>query len=342
MTSIVSTADGQGYLIVDRAGQAFSFGDAPYFGDVASTVPGYSGSVVGIAASARLTAGLGLPDHIGEPGELPEASQGAQQPGVDAMVGGAEQAQIAPTVAVGPQLRLVVASSAQKAVGPEVDDQPGVLLRPPAVLALVVAGQEPAAADGEAGGQDAVDPEQLTGRAHVALRGGRDDDHVVPLALVPLQAQPGVLAEVAGQMALGERDGTLVHQLDGKAAEQAGEELLLGRVGRGASHQRGAEQLGDRATTARKTGQKPRTATRNGRTLPPLVRVPSKSKAATVLAARRCGGERPRHPAPVGWSRAHRRVRQGWRRPARPPRRSGGRPRASPRCRRRPARGGPR
>jgi hypothetical protein len=52
MTSIVSTADGQGYLIVDRAGQVFSFGDAPYFGDVASTVPGYSGSVVGIAASA--------------------------------------------------------------------------------------------------------------------------------------------------------------------------------------------------------------------------------------------------------------------------------------------------
>ena len=52
MTSIVSTADGQGYLMVDRAGQVFSFGDAPYFGDVASTVPGYSGSVVGIAASA--------------------------------------------------------------------------------------------------------------------------------------------------------------------------------------------------------------------------------------------------------------------------------------------------
>jgi SpoIID/LytB domain protein len=51
MTSIVATADGQGYTLVDRSGQAFSFGDAPYFGDVASTVPGYSGSVVGIAAS---------------------------------------------------------------------------------------------------------------------------------------------------------------------------------------------------------------------------------------------------------------------------------------------------
>jgi SpoIID/LytB domain protein len=51
MTSIVPSADGQGYTLVDSAGQAFSFGDAPYFGDVASTIPGYSGRVVGIAAS---------------------------------------------------------------------------------------------------------------------------------------------------------------------------------------------------------------------------------------------------------------------------------------------------
>jgi len=51
MTSIMSSADGQGYVLVDGAGQAFSYGDAPYFGDVASTVPGYSGRVVGIAAS---------------------------------------------------------------------------------------------------------------------------------------------------------------------------------------------------------------------------------------------------------------------------------------------------
>jgi SpoIID/LytB domain protein len=51
MTSIVASADGQGYTLVDSSGQAFSFGDAPYFGDVASTIPGYSGRVVGIAAS---------------------------------------------------------------------------------------------------------------------------------------------------------------------------------------------------------------------------------------------------------------------------------------------------
>jgi hypothetical protein len=37
--------------MVDGTGQAFSFGDAPYFGDVASAVPGYAGGVVGIAAT---------------------------------------------------------------------------------------------------------------------------------------------------------------------------------------------------------------------------------------------------------------------------------------------------
>jgi hypothetical protein len=51
MTAMIPSPDGQGYLLVDQSGQAFSYGDAPYFGDIASTVPGYSGSVVGIAAS---------------------------------------------------------------------------------------------------------------------------------------------------------------------------------------------------------------------------------------------------------------------------------------------------
>ena len=51
MTAIIPSADGQGYALVDSSGQAFTFGDAPYFGDVASAVPGYSGRVVGIAAS---------------------------------------------------------------------------------------------------------------------------------------------------------------------------------------------------------------------------------------------------------------------------------------------------
>jgi SpoIID/LytB domain protein len=53
MTAMVPTPTGQGYLVVDRSGQAFSFGDAPYFGDVAATTPGYTGHIVGIAASPQ-------------------------------------------------------------------------------------------------------------------------------------------------------------------------------------------------------------------------------------------------------------------------------------------------
>ena len=51
MTSMTPSPDGQGYVLVDQSGQAFSYGDAPFFGDIAATVPGYSGRVVGIAAS---------------------------------------------------------------------------------------------------------------------------------------------------------------------------------------------------------------------------------------------------------------------------------------------------
>ena len=43
-------------------------------------------------------------------------------------------------------------------------------------------------------------------------------------------------------MALGELARSLLHHLHREAAEQPGEELLFRRVGRGASHQRGAEQ----------------------------------------------------------------------------------------------------
>ncbi len=51
MTSLISTATGQGYLLIDSGGQVFSYGDAPYDGDVPSQIPGYSGDVVGIAAT---------------------------------------------------------------------------------------------------------------------------------------------------------------------------------------------------------------------------------------------------------------------------------------------------
>jgi SpoIID/LytB domain protein len=49
MTSIVSTATGQGYIMVDSSGQVFCFGDAPDYGDVAGSIPGYPGRIVGVA-----------------------------------------------------------------------------------------------------------------------------------------------------------------------------------------------------------------------------------------------------------------------------------------------------
>jgi SpoIID/LytB domain protein len=51
MAAMIPDLTSQGFIVVDQSGQAFSFGDAPYFGDVASTVPGYSGRVVGIAVT---------------------------------------------------------------------------------------------------------------------------------------------------------------------------------------------------------------------------------------------------------------------------------------------------
>jgi SpoIID/LytB domain protein len=51
MSAMIPDISGGGFDVVDQTGQAFSFGDAPYFGDVATTINGYSGRVVGIAVS---------------------------------------------------------------------------------------------------------------------------------------------------------------------------------------------------------------------------------------------------------------------------------------------------
>jgi SpoIID/LytB domain protein len=51
MSAMIPDLTGEGFDVVDQTGQAFAFGDAPYFGDVASTINGYSGHVVGIAVS---------------------------------------------------------------------------------------------------------------------------------------------------------------------------------------------------------------------------------------------------------------------------------------------------
>jgi SpoIID/LytB domain protein len=51
VTAMAPSPDGKGYVVVDARGQAFSYGDVLYAGDVASVVPGYSGLIVGSAAN---------------------------------------------------------------------------------------------------------------------------------------------------------------------------------------------------------------------------------------------------------------------------------------------------
>ncbi len=51
MTGLVSDFTGQGFDAVNASGQSFAYGDAPYFGDVTTAVPGYSGHAVGIAVT---------------------------------------------------------------------------------------------------------------------------------------------------------------------------------------------------------------------------------------------------------------------------------------------------
>jgi SpoIID/LytB domain protein len=51
MTAMIPDFSGQGFDAVDGAGQVFAYGDAPYFGDVTTAVPGYSGHAVGITVT---------------------------------------------------------------------------------------------------------------------------------------------------------------------------------------------------------------------------------------------------------------------------------------------------
>ena len=51
MTGLIPDFTGQGFDAVNGSGQAFAYGDAPYFGDVTTAVPGYSGHAVGIAVT---------------------------------------------------------------------------------------------------------------------------------------------------------------------------------------------------------------------------------------------------------------------------------------------------
>jgi hypothetical protein len=51
MTGLIPDFSGGGFDSVNASGQAFAYGDAPYFGDVTTAVHGYSGHVVGIAVT---------------------------------------------------------------------------------------------------------------------------------------------------------------------------------------------------------------------------------------------------------------------------------------------------
>ena len=51
MTGLIPDFSGQGFDAVDGSGQAFAYGDAPYFGDVTTAVNGYSGHAVGVAVA---------------------------------------------------------------------------------------------------------------------------------------------------------------------------------------------------------------------------------------------------------------------------------------------------
>jgi hypothetical protein len=52
MTALVADGTGGGFDAVDASGQVFAYGDAPWFGDVSSSVNGFTGNVVGIAATS--------------------------------------------------------------------------------------------------------------------------------------------------------------------------------------------------------------------------------------------------------------------------------------------------
>jgi SpoIID/LytB domain protein len=52
VVGMLPTGTGQGYVIICGDGKAYDVGDSPQLGDVASAVPGYSGTVVGGASTA--------------------------------------------------------------------------------------------------------------------------------------------------------------------------------------------------------------------------------------------------------------------------------------------------
>ena len=48
VTSVSPTPDNKGYLLATRSGSVYTFGDATFYGEPATSVPGWSGTVIGV------------------------------------------------------------------------------------------------------------------------------------------------------------------------------------------------------------------------------------------------------------------------------------------------------
>src|SRR5271155_4759872 len=113
-----------------------------------------------------------LPAHLGQAGEVAQRPPPSQLPRVDTVVRRPQERQVTATVPIGPQEGRAGAVPHQ-ALRLEMRLQAGDLLGPPAIPAVVAAGEVPVRADGESGGDDGVHPEPVAGRADGTLRGGR-------------------------------------------------------------------------------------------------------------------------------------------------------------------------
>ena len=122
------------------------------------------------------------------------------------------------------------------------------------------------------------------------VQGGRrgHDDHHVAEGEVRGQALGDLGPDLGPQVGVGERDRGRGHVVGVEARERRDEEPLLRLVGHGAGADRAGEQPAAFAAIDRRTRGPPATSESQRTTLPPSVRVPSRSNAATAGAVA-CG-----------------------------------------------------
>src|SRR5579862_569595 len=163
--------------------------------------------------------------HLREGGVPAEAAEPSETPGVDGVVGGLEQAAVAPAIAVGPEDRLV----RPETLAPDPRRDPRVLLGAATVLALVAASEQ-AAACLEAGRDCSMRPEQFRSGAHVELGRRGNDHHEVAALLVPLEPFAGVMTQAAPEVTLGELGAGTFGVGHRDAGEGAHEQRFFGVV----------------------------------------------------------------------------------------------------------------